>query len=153
MKDVGAFEQSDLVPADAGQDTVVLSKPLVVATREAPADWLSDVRSEIQQLLDLQENWDSYGAYRVDRESVQQALSVAAGLSWFVGIDQPTVTATPEGHVGFCWDSGHWSLDASIDSSGLISFVFLDREEPDRDRENRTRYVERLVEFLTSWWE
>lgn len=151
MTKVEAFELSDAVPADAGEDTVVFSKAPVVATREAPADWLSDVCSAIEQLLDLPENWDSYGAYRVDPKSVSQGLAVATDLSWYVGIDRPTVTATPEGHVGFCWDSGHWSLDASIAPSGLISFVYLDREDRDRDLESRTRKVERLVEFLTSW--
>jgi len=151
---VEAFEQSLGVPASTPEDTAALSSQgTVLASRNRPADWWSGVREKIEGLLSLNENWDSYGAKPVEPTAVHQALKVALDLSQIVGVDAPTVTATGDGHVGFCWDSGTWSVDASIDPSGLINYVLLDERLPGKERETRTRDLAELAVLVSGWHE
>lgn len=109
--------------------------------------WCSLVRRRIQDLLLLQENWDSYGALPVDRRSVDHAVNLARDLATISGVDPPAIAATPNGDVGFCWDKGSWSLDLSVDPDGVISYVYLN-ELSGEETERRTRDVGELIPLM-----
>ena len=123
----------------------------VIARRDSPALWLQEVQKEIEALIGLEHNWDSYGASPVQGEAIAHAIALVRELSLYVNVKAPTVTATPDGCVGLCWDTGDWSLDASIDHTGLIGYVFLDEQDPSQEREGRTRSLGELVALLTQW--
>lgn len=123
----------------------------VLALRSAPELWLDATRSEIDALSVLPENWDSYGAHAVGSSAIDHARGLMATLARVVGVNAPTVTATPEGDVGLCWDVGRWSLDASVDPSGLVTYVFLDEESDGNDQEGRTRDPAKLASLLARW--
>lgn len=149
---VEAFANTVSVSAATEDDTRALTRDSpVVAPRERPAPWLNDVLNAIDRLLTLRANWDSYGANAVNDESITWARELARFLSGLVSVDRPSVTATPDGDVAFCWDTGDWSLDASVDRTGLISYAFLDERDPSKEREGRTRNVGDLVELVTRW--
>ncbi|HUU98808.1 MAG TPA: hypothetical protein VM487_24005 [Phycisphaerae bacterium] len=105
----------------------------------------------MEQLLALPENWNSYGARPVSHDAAARANEFAAYLSYVVGVVEPAVGATPDGDVGFCWDAGTWSLDVSIDGTGLISYVYLDEENHGNDRDTCTRDIAQLIPLLTQW--
>lgn len=133
-------------------DTGALAPPRkVMAIRTSPADWLAEALDAIERLLTLGKNWDSYGANAVDQESVRRASELAQRLAWVENVEAPSITATPDGDVGFCWDTGEWSLDASVDPTGLISYVLLDEGDPSQEQEGRTRNVNDLAELATRW--
>lgn len=127
----------------AGNDKSLSIKDL------SPAPWLNAALAKLEGLRALPANWDSYDALPVGLESIAWAKEILAQLATYAGVDAPTVTATPDGHVGLCWDMGRWSLDASIDSAGVIGFVFLDEDASDENREARTCDPRDLVPFLT----
>lgn len=124
---------------------------ITLAVRTDPASWLSDVLKAIRSLRALEPNWDSYGARTVNDDSIAKSETLALSLSTFENVAAPTVTATPEGHVGFCWDSGDRSLDAEVYPNGLVEYVYLDRRDSAADREARTRDYEELAMLLSSW--
>ena len=125
--------------------------PSVVALRERPDGWLADALQRISDLAQLKPNWDSYGALRVSDEAIQHAMSAVKDLSKVVGVPVPTIGASPDGEVGFCWDAGKWSLDLTIDAEGILTYVYLDEKDPMNNREERTRSVQSLWALLTRW--
>lgn len=138
------FAQYFSIPATAIED------PAVFATRSLP-DWWKQTRQEIEQLRDLEENWDSYDAYPIHAVSINFALWSMEYLAGFVGVTQPTIGATPAGQVGLSWDVGDWSLDATIREDGSIQYVYLNESDHSCDVEKTTSNVGELVEFLTGW--
>lgn len=122
-----------------------------LAVRTDPASWLSDTLKALRSLRALEQNWDSHGARTVNVDSIDQSKTLASSLSKIENVAAPTVTATPAGHVGFCWDSGDRSLDAEVYPSGLVEYVYLDRRDSAADREARTRDYEELAMLLSSW--
>lgn len=140
------------VQAATGVNTDALTlKAAMVAQRDRPAPWLEDALGALEALRVVGEDWDSYGAAAVAPGAIEPATDVCKYLASFVSICPPVVTATPAGEVGFCWDTGGWSLDVSVDRTGLISYVFLDEQDPGNDQEGRTRYLTELMPFLTRW--
>ena len=137
--------QCSTIPASAVAHAAVFT----VAKRSDPPDWWKQTRQEIEDLRDLEENWDSYDANPIQTASVIFALGTMKYLAGIVGVPQPTVGATPAGQVGLSWDAGDWSLDATIREDGTIHYVYLYESDHSRDVENSTRYVDELLAFLT----
>lgn len=110
-----------------------------------------DVARVLQQLSDLrhlESNWDSYGALPVHQEALRHAETFAHHLAGLPGVPQPTVTATGEGFIGFCWDSGRWSLDAEVRPDGRIDYVFIDEAGGGQTIESSTHDFHEVSRFL-----
>ncbi len=122
-----------------------------LAVRTDPASWLSNALKALRSLRALEQNWDSYGARTVNDDSIEQSKNLASSLSRIENVAAPTITATPSGYVGFCWDSGDRSLDAEVYPNGLVEYVYLDRGDSAADREARTRDYGELAVLLSSW--
>ena len=145
MSETETLTQCFTIPASAIAPAAVYT----VAKRSDPPEWWKQTRQEIENLRDLEKNWDSYDAYPIHPFSIIVALRSMKYLSGFVGVTQPTVGATPAGQVGLSWDAGDWSLDATIREDGTIHYVYLYESDHSRDVENSTRYVDELLAFLT----
>lgn len=91
---------------------------------------MPDMPEQIARLADLEENWDSYGAAKVAPRAIELAMLLRLTLS--SQSREPTVTATPDGGVGFCWDNGNWSVDLSIDADGRIEGALVVGDGDDR---------------------
>lgn len=148
---VEVFTGSERIPAATEDDLRALSDVPMVARLDRPAPWLDGALDAIDRVATLGKNWDSYDANAVDYESVACARKLTQCLADFVNVGAPVVTAAPQGEVAFCWDTGDWSLDASVDRTGLISYVFLDERDASQEREGRTRDVHDLVALITRW--
>lgn len=143
-----AFSRIETKPSAIGEDMVVFSAGKMPAgLRSRPADWLEETKQQLLGLATLPDNWDSYGAQPVSHDAILRTSEIVAHLALLFGLDAPAITATPEGDVGLCWDHGDWSLEASIDSTGLINYVFL-RAQPVEEHEARTRDIRELASRL-----
>lgn len=140
------------VPAGTDDNTALTPhKQSVVAMSDRPAAWLGDTLLTLNRLRSLEPNWDSYGAKPISDASCNHAKSVLKNLAHVVSVPKPLVSATPDGHVGFCWDEGTWSLDAWIESTGRIMYTYLDETDSANDCEAQTDTWQDLLSLLTQW--
>ena len=117
-------------------------------TQQLPT-WVRRTITKLENLPALQENWDSYGARPIDMRSIQKAHELICELALYVGINEPAVSATPDGHVGLSWDEGSWSIDAEMLPDGRIRYVYLDERDSANDRERVTCGRYELLGLLT----
>ncbi len=103
--------------------------PLV--SRHRSPTWLRSVESRINELLNLPENWDSYGAEHIHAETAEKALQVLEELAdW--NTPDPSVVPTNRGGVQFEWHTRGIDFEIQFDPSGEIRFCF---ENPAREGE------------------
>ena len=116
--------------------------------------WLHDKIEELEKLLHLKENWNSYGAKVIDPRSVGFAKYF---LNLVVKVNQktlpPIVTASPEGNAAFCWEKSAKSLDIEIFPDESIKYVYLDEQNPSLEEEGSTkvRLAGRLILLLSKF--
>jgi hypothetical protein len=146
-----AFRTDAIVNSSPEGTTACFQRDFVCALHENPEPWLYDACQQLEQLALLPANWDSYGAAPVDNRAVKKAAQYLAYLACVVGVPAPGVGAAPDAEVALTWDEAAWSLDASVDASGLIRYVYLDERDHRNDRESRTRDIGQLVQFLAQW--
>lgn len=120
-----------------------------LALRQKPPDWLREGLEQLDRLLELNGNWDSYGAKQIDTRSVQFAKRLLTRLAEVDTIEAPTVTASPNGNAALCWDSGHLSLDLEVLADGSLEYAYLNQQDPSKDEQGTTLDAERLTVLLT----
>lgn len=112
------------------------------------AGWLPQVASHIDALRNLPQNWDSYGAFPVEEASIIAAKAVLERLNRITLVD-PSVAATPSGHVNltWCWDHQSKSLEIEFQSDGSLIYAYVDDLSSLDDREGRANGVSE-IEYL-----
>lgn len=88
-----------------------------------PKDWLPELLARIGGFASLKADWDSYGGKPTDSKAIAHARTLVVWLAG-LGMPEPSVSATPNGSVGFSWDEG-WSLDVECRPDGVLSYVYL----------------------------
>ena len=119
---------SDATLSNAGQPYYLISSSGegVVVTfdfkRQAPL-WLSETTRRLAQLINLQPDWNSYGARPVDLESISAALEVLLNI---MGPDTPApeLVPTPRGTVQLEWHTHGIDLEIDVLSRGLYRLAF-----------------------------
>ena len=147
------FSGAETITADAspsGESCEAFSRQPVLALRSAPA-WLDERIGQLRSLLQLQDNWDSYGGRAIDRQSVEIATQLLKALAVVEGVEAPTVTASPDGNAALCWDNGRRSLDLEVMPDGRFEYVFLNDEDASKDDEGITYSADGFAELLTAW--
>ena len=121
------------------------------ATRRVgwPQEWRDEAVAELRALLDLPENWDSYGAARVARRSVARGVEVLGQLALSVA-EPPEVYATPDGTAEACWEwgGGRYEFELEFLPDGRLRYGFLDREDRTKNREAAVRGWDPWVSLL-----
>lgn len=86
---------------------------------------MREVVTAIGELLNLPENWDSYGARRIRPSAVVFALQL---LSDTMGPDTPTpsVAPTPHGGVQLEWHTRGIDLEIEVRSPGRVQVSYED---------------------------
>ncbi len=102
-------------------------------------EWLGEVLDALNQLLFLQDNWNSYGASAPRRDSIDLARDWAARIanhrrldlteSEDAAIATPTVSASADGNAVLCWYRGEDSLELEVLPTGFVDYVLLDGEQ------------------------
>ena len=92
----------------------------------APPSWSPDVLSDLVQLLELPEGWNSYHARRVEFDAVKYAIEVLFG-SADRHTPRPSIVPTARGGVQVEWH-GENDIEIEVLPSGRIEFLFGDQE-------------------------
>lgn len=126
--------------------------PPLLAQRQ-PADWLAERLEAIESLLQLDDDWDSYGARRIDARSVRAAQDLVRWLAMTVGVERPAVAASPDGFVGVSWEWANHAknLDVEVLPQGGLAFCYLDDIDGTNSCEGTTGNWPLVAQLLTRW--
>lgn len=119
----------------------------VSITHVEPPVWLPDLLAEIAELGQLNENWDSYGARRIDPRCVEAAVNLLHAVL-DVATPRPTVVPTSRGGVQLEWHRGGIDLEIEIQSPARMNVFFEDEQEGIRKEMTLTGNIRPLVAFL-----
>jgi hypothetical protein len=89
----------------------------------ARPQWISDVSKTIQGFVDLPENWNSYGAKRVQPELAEAAIRLLPKVIQS-GTPKPEVVPTTAGGVQIEWHVGGIDLEIKILTQDKINVSF-----------------------------
>lgn len=145
-----AFSEARRLPAVAGGSSEGL---YAVLARRSRADWCETCLREIDRLRDVVNNWNSYGALPVDRDSIEVARRLVAMLCEVAGIDHPRVAASPAGNVALSWEWQQHTreLDLEIVADGTLRFSYIDEAHPSQDLQGETIDPTYIAQLLTKW--
>jgi hypothetical protein len=87
--------------------------------------WLSAFTESLEELRRLPENWDSYGASRIDKTALIGAIRLLIDNN-FQG-PAPYVIPTPHGGIQLEWQDTHGGVEIVIDRDGSLS-ILIDRD-------------------------
>ncbi|GEM_PF-1422572 len=87
--------------------------------------WLPPIVSRLKDILQLNADWDSYGAHPVRPESAETVLDLLYNL---MSSDTPipAIIPTPEGHVQIEWHTKGIDLEVEIESPALFHVSYED---------------------------
>jgi hypothetical protein len=120
----------------------------------ASPHWLEGCAADIDQLVGLEENWNSYGARKVDPRSIEFAKRLIVDLANMSGdIACPQVAASPDGNVALSWQWHDHSreLNVEITPDGTIRYSYIDEEDSSRDAEGETDDPHLIARLRTQW--
>lgn len=87
--------------------------------------WITPVVVRLYELMSLSDNWDSYGARRIDTKAVNQFLTTLA-MIMKDNTPPPSVVPSPTGHLQAEWHERGIDLEVEVISPSLISVSFSD---------------------------
>ena len=118
---------------------------MTVTDQVAYAPWMPGILGELLALLDLQSNWNSYGAPVVSPSSLGYGLALLARTTE-PGSLRPAVVPSPSGGFQFEWHENGVDLEVEVLPSGQFSAYFQDRVKQDtREVEGDLEAVYELV--------
>jgi len=91
-----------------------------------PSQWFRQVLPQLNRLLELAPNWDSYNADPVSRVVVDSAADLLQSLAKHFDLPAPVVSATRSGGVLFEWETATADFEIELVSPGAASYVFSD---------------------------
>ncbi len=99
----------------------------IPSTTLLPA-WFSGVISRCNHLLSLSENWDTYGAKKINIKAVTNMLDI---LSMIMSLDMPMPSVVPAntGNVQLEWHAKGIDLEIEVDSNKYIEVFFEDQNK------------------------
>ena len=106
-----------------------------ISTDEAAFSWLSGEIEKLNSLLYLDENWDSYGAHRVNVEAVFATIQVLASVLE-EDTPLPTFVPTRSGNIQLEWHQSGIDLEVEVHPSGMIEIFFEDELDKNEEYES-----------------
>jgi hypothetical protein len=128
---------------------------MAVVDRVTDAPWLTEVVKDFFGLLDLQPNWNSYGAPPISPSSIGYGLTLL-DRALDARTARPAVIPSPSGGFQFEWHQRGVDLEVEVLPSGQLSVYFANREthqehEVDGSLDNVAPYVrEQIQSHLTN---
>jgi hypothetical protein len=120
---------------------------IVEQENEQPA-WLMPVVKVMGELLNLPENWDSYGACRISPAATEFALQLLPE-TMRVDTPVPTVVPTSSGGVQLEWHTRGIDLEVEIKSPGRLYVSYEDHRDNVEWEGELTSDLTRLSGFLS----
>ncbi len=115
--------------------------------RIEPPQWLPDLMAEVSGLGLLEENWDSYGAKRIDPRCIDAANSLLRAIL-DSSTPRPSVVPTNRGGIQLEWHRGGIDLEIEIESPPQMNVSFADEQEGTQEELTLSGNIRPLVKFL-----
>lgn len=119
------FDQSQHAWRTHRNAGIAPEKTLRITLPSTPPNWLSASVDDLNLLLTLEENWDSYGARKTDPKSAVHALELLT-IVMTNDMPDPTIVPTPLGGVQLEWHRHGIDLEIEICGEGDYSVFFED---------------------------
>lgn len=133
LAESAALSAGETLPALFGEWTHE-SRPVITVkwgsrTTSVP-DWFLDLAVQSFDLLRLPQNWDSYGAPRIEPAAVEDALSLLADL---VQVDMPLPSIVPTAHGGVQveWHSKEFDFEIELAKGQPAEYFTYERATGD----------------------
>lgn len=94
----------------------------------APPFWLPVVIESLQELLELRDDWDSYGSGRILPAAAAEALVLVVNLM-ADGAKPPSIVPMSSGGIQLEWHDGQVDIEAEVDGSGAPKAWLEERGE------------------------
>lgn len=108
------------------QETSVSAEPKLLIKIAGPTpSWLPATVNNLNLLLSLKENWDSYGAHRITPETTIAAIKVLLSVMQ-EGTPLPAIVPTPSGNIQLEWHRSGIDLEVEVNASGNHSISYED---------------------------
>ncbi len=108
----------------SGYQTINEGLPFSIFEQSLPV-WQSEVYSQILKLLQLEENWDSYGAKKISISAAKAMFSVLSNLM-LDDTPPPTIVPTSSGVLQAEWHTRNIDLEMEVISDSVIDVYFED---------------------------
>ena len=131
--------KTTLIPA------VQILPRIIVTTPELPS-WITPTTSTLSGLLNLPENWDSYGAQRIQEATVVKVLKLLAQI---LGINSPPPAVVPlsDGGIQIEWHRKQQDLEICFHVGAIPSYYYYDRRSG-IENENLATEITRLAKLI-----
>jgi hypothetical protein len=97
----------------------------VAAWTQTDPQWRAGVESQLNEVVNLPEGWDSYGGHPVSIDAATAAVSVLS-LLWPPDGFTPSIAPLPSGGLTLSWRIGQTVVDIDVDSSRYDAYVESD---------------------------
>lgn len=88
-------------------------------------DWWQVALCKITSLMELPENWDSYGALPIDRSLAYVGVNLLQEIS-SNEVPEPSIVPTTRGTIQFEWHTAGIDFELDVISSTKINTYFMD---------------------------
>jgi hypothetical protein len=95
---------------------------------EPPPAWFNSLLTEISQIGELKENWDSYGARPIDPPCAEATANLLLSVL-DSGTPKPFVVPTSRGGIQLEWHRAGVDLEVEIESPARVNVFFEDQRE------------------------
>ncbi|KAA6463359.1 hypothetical protein DYQ86_08640 [Acidobacteria bacterium AB60] len=140
-----AFSRTKTTLVPAGQ----IRPRIVVTTPDLPG-WIAPTAKALSGLLNLSENWDSYGGARIQEAIVVRALIL---LTQILGINSPAPSVVPlsDGGIQLEWHRKQQDLEIVFPADALPTYFYCDRHSGIEDEATATEIVKltNLIESIS----
>jgi hypothetical protein len=111
-------------------------------------NWYRPICQDLFNLLSLRPNWDSYGAYAIEIESVVNALNMLEKIA-DLNTPKPSVVPTVLGGIQLEWHTKGIDLEIEIDPAGKGSVFYQNKFGKMIEKEgNPTNELDLLIELI-----
>lgn len=121
---------------------------LIIELEGQEPPWLRPILDRLADILQLPENWNSYGARRVALDAVADALDVL-GETMLETTPAPSIVATSRGGVQLEWHMRGIDLEVGVTPNGRLTAAYEDSDDGDEWDEEDGVSLERLASALS----
>ncbi len=108
-------------PSPASSPYINAAGIAVIEADAAPV-WLATAVGQLNELLALRADWDTYGAQPIRLEHVVAGLTLLQGLA-DVNSPMPAIVPTVARGIQFEWDADDATVEARVDDDGRFVYV------------------------------
>ena len=143
------LRQKDIVASFEGQDqsTLWAKQPVEIFASPLDSRWLKPLEKPLTTIVNLPNNWDSYGAKEVSIEVIEMSLKLLQSIA-DPGVPLPAVVPTGVGGIQFEWHKSGIDLEVEIDPSGQVQGFFKRNSQPEQCPKDSTEIV---IPRLRKW--